>query len=88
MARQENAQLNIRSAFARARVHEIARRTGMTATEIVEDALRGYVAVAPAVRVGALVRRGPVLVRPASDDRRVSLKEANAALDAARRREP
>jgi len=88
MARQETAQLNIRSAFARARVHEIARRTGMTATEIVEDALRGYVSAAPAVRAGALVRRGPVLVLPASDGRRVSLKEANAALDAARKREP
>ncbi len=88
MARQETAQLNIRSAFARARVHEIAQRTGITATEIVEDALRGYVSVRAAARVGALVRRGPILVRPASDGRRISLEEANAALDAAREREP
>jgi hypothetical protein len=84
MSRQDTAQLNIRSAFARQRAHEIARRTGMTATEVIEDALRGYVPATEPTQVGALVRRGPVLVRPASDRRRVSLAEANQALAAAR----
>ncbi|HEX5326538.1 MAG TPA: hypothetical protein VFW75_07695 [Acetobacteraceae bacterium] len=60
----------------------------MTATEVVEDALRGYVPPAEPRRVGALVRRGPVLVRPAVGGRRISLEAANAALDAARDREP
>jgi hypothetical protein len=87
MSRREKAQLNIRSAFARARAHEIARRTGMTATEVVEDALRGYVPAAGPKQVGALVRRGPVLVRPAAGGRRVSLAVANEALDATRDRE-
>jgi hypothetical protein len=86
MPRRDSAQLNIRSAFAHARAHEIARRTGMTATEVVEDALRGYVPAAGPTPVGTLVRRGPVLVRPATGGRRVSLKQANAALDAARDR--
>jgi hypothetical protein len=40
MSRRDNAQLNIRSTFAPARAHEIARRTGMTANEVIEDALR------------------------------------------------
>lgn len=87
MPRRNNTQLNIRSEFARKRAHEIARRTGMTATEVVEDALRGYVPAAGPDQVGALVRRGPVLVRPASDGERVSLETANAALDAGRDRE-
>lgn len=85
MPRKDNAQLNIRSAFARARAHEIACRTGMTATEVVEDALRGYEppASGPAEQVGTLVRRGPLLVQPAHG-RRVSHAEAEQALDASR----
>jgi hypothetical protein len=87
MPRRENAQLNIRSAFARARVNEIARHTGMTATQVIEDALRGYVPAAGPTPVGALVRRGHVLVRPATEGRHVSLAEANEALDAVRGRD-
>lgn len=87
MPRRDSTQLNIRSAFARARAHDIARRTGMTATEVVEDALRGYVPPAGPKKVGSLVRRGPVLFRSASAGRRISLTEANEALDAARDRD-
>jgi hypothetical protein len=86
MARTGNTQLNVRSAYARKRTQELAKLTGMTATEIVEDALRGYVPPAPVVATGRLVRRGPILVRPA-DGGKVSLKEANAALDALRERD-
>jgi hypothetical protein len=58
----------------------------MTATQIVEDALRAY--VPPGVReaAGNLVRRGPLLVRR-STGAPVSLEEANAALDNARERD-
>lgn len=87
MPRRDTAQLNIRSEFARMRAHEIARCTGMTATQVVEDALRGYVPAMQPDQVGALVRRGPVLVRPAPDGRRVSIEAADAALDAGRDRE-
>ena len=86
MPRSDNAQLNIRSAYARARAHEIARRTGMTATEVVEDALRGYVPPAGPERVGGLVRRGPVLVKP-SGGRSVTRREADEALEAVRGRD-
>ena len=86
MPRTERVQLNVRSSFARRRAQDLAKQTGMTATQVVEDALRGYVPPAATVRVGRLVRRGPVLVMPASG-RKVSLKEANAALDAVRERD-
>jgi len=88
MPRRETDQLNIRSTFARARVQAIARQTGMTAAAIVEDALRGYSPPAATVPPPGLVRRGPLLVRPAAGRRRVSLAEAEAALAASRDREP
>lgn len=88
MPRRESAQLNIRSAFARRRVSELARRTGMTATEVVEEALRAYVPPGEPKVVGTLVRRGPVLVQPAGKQRKVTLVEAEAVLEAVRSREP
>ena len=86
MSRVEHTQFNVRSAFARKRTHELAKLTGMTATQIVEDALRGYVPPVTAVKVGELVQRGPVLVRPSTGSK-ISLDEANAALDAVRERD-
>lgn len=78
-------QLHIRSAYAQARVQEIAGRTGMTATEVIEDALRGYVPPIEPEPVGSLVRRGPVLVMPAQG-RSVTQEEADQALEAVRGR--
>lgn len=86
MPRADDVQLNIRSAYAWARVREIAGQTGMTATQVVEDALRGYVPAKEPGPVGALVRRGPVLVMPARG-RRVTLDEADRALAAVRGRD-
>jgi Rv0623-like transcription factor len=74
-------QLNVRSPYARQRAAALARATGMTTTQVVEEALRAYtppVASPP----GKLIRRGPLLVRPGGG--KVTLKEANAALDASR----
>jgi len=85
MSRTERTQFNVRSAFARRRAHELAKLTGMTATEVVEDALRAYVP-ATAAKVGRLVARGPVLVLPAAKSK-VSLAQANAALEATRERD-
>ncbi len=87
MPRADNAQLNIRSAYARNRTREIARRTGMTTTEIVEDALRGYVPPVASEPVAGLVQRGPVLVKPAQG-RHVTQDEADQALEAVRGRDP
>jgi hypothetical protein len=70
MARQ-SAQLNIRSNFARQRVRELVEMTGMTATELVEDALRGYVPPIGVQPVGRLVERSGLLAEAALDDARM-----------------
>lgn len=86
MARTDHVQFNVRSAFARARAHELAKRTGMTATQVVEEALRSYVPPSDAGEVGRLVRRGPILVHP-GNGKKISLAEANAALNDIRERD-
>ncbi len=84
MPRARPSQLNIRSEFAVARARDLAGMTGMTTTQIVEDALRAY--TPPGVGDGALTRCGRVWVIP-SGHRTVTLAEANAALEAVRNRE-
>lgn len=74
-------QLNVRSRYARERAAALARATGMTTTQVVEEALRAYVPPV-ATPLGKLVRRGAILVRPGGN--RVTLAAANAALDASR----
>jgi hypothetical protein len=83
MGRTANIQLNVRSAFACERVQTLTKLTGMTASEVVEDALRGYVPPGTPANTGALVRRGALLVRPATGVA-ISLAQADAALDQAR----
>lgn len=79
VSRGEPTQLNIRSRFARERAAMLARETGMTATQIVEEALRSYMPPSKGAVSAGLVREGAILVRPARD-RRVSLRQAEAAL--------
>ena len=88
MSHVERAQLNVRSAFAKARANEIAKETGMTVVQVVEDALRAYTPPVSEANVGSLIRCGPVLVLPAKGRRVVTLEEANEALETAREREP
>ena len=83
MGREEKIQLNVRSAFARDRVQALSKLTGMTASEVVEDALRGYVPPGIPANTGKLVRRGALLVRP-STGKPISLEIANEALDPSR----
>ncbi len=85
MSRTAQVQFNVRSAFARTRAHELAKLTGMTATQVVEDALRGYVPPGATMTAGRLVQRGPILVRP-SEGEKITLVEADAALNAVRER--
>ncbi len=84
--RAESIQFNVRSAFASARAQALAKLTGMTATRIVEDALRGYVPAGVSTGADGPVRRGPLLVKR-STGAVVSLEEANAALDQVRERD-
>jgi hypothetical protein len=74
-------QLNVRSPYARERAGSLARATGMTTTQVVEEALRAYTPPVSAPP-GKLVRRGALLVRPGGG--KVTLEAANAALDASR----
>ena len=82
MPRTARDQFNIRSAYARQRAHDLARQTGMTASQVVEEALRTY-APNPQGPVGRLVRKGALLVLPAAGQK-VTLDQAEAALDAVR----
>ncbi|MFN3944703.1 MAG: hypothetical protein ACK4K7_07225 [Allosphingosinicella sp.] len=56
----------------------------MSVTQIVEEALRAYQPAGIPARPSSLVRKGPLLVVPASS-RKVSHEEVEAALEAMRR---
>lgn len=56
-------QLSVRSPFARARVSRLAKITGMTITQIVEDALRAYQPAPRLVRPGGLIEKDGILVK-------------------------
>ena len=86
MSRADPVQFNVRSAFARARAHELAKQTGMTITQIVEDALRSYVPPGRIAATGRLVRRGAILVKPAQGTT-IGCDDADAALNAVRERD-
>lgn len=75
------SELTIRSPYACVRASALARATGMTTTQVIEEALRAYTPPI-ASPTGKLVRRGALLVRP--DTSKVALEAANAALDASR----
>lgn len=73
MPRAVEAQLNIRSRFARDRATQIARETGMTATQVVEEALRAYAPPREEPAPAGMKRRGKLLIltggpRVTSDD--------------------
>jgi len=81
MARSDQAQLNIRSRYARERAAELVRATGMTAAQVVEEALRAYNPPKTVVPEG-MARRGPILVGLGGVS--FTREEAIAALDDAR----
>ena len=81
MPRFQNAQLKIRSGFARARATELSRATGMTTTQIVEEALRAYTPPSAQLPDG-VEGRGPLLVLTGGSP--ISFEDANAALRATR----
>lgn len=83
MAHSEPLRLNIRSRFARKRAADLARETGMTMTQIVEEALRAYQPTGKSVVRGKLVRKGRILVR-SCEGKRVTARETEVLLDESR----
>lgn len=83
VTRAQSVQLNIRSRFAKERATTIARSTGMTTTQVVEEALRAYVPPADDHLPPGLVRRGRLLVGLAPG-RKLTLEEVDATFDAVR----
>jgi hypothetical protein len=56
-------QLNVRSAFARMRAKQLAKRTGMSTVQVVEEALRAYQPPPTGARPGGLVQKHGLLVK-------------------------
>lgn len=78
--KQQSDQLNVRSRFARARAAQIAMTTGMSITQVVEDALRAY---QPALRRAdrpGLIEEGRLLVL-SKGGRKISHDQVEAQLD-------
>lgn len=81
-------QLNIRSAYARERASTLARQTGKSTTEVVEEALRAYEPPPPAdlerpVPPG-MVRKGPLLVMESRGGRKITSEDVIASIEADR----
>ncbi|MFL6763393.1 MAG: hypothetical protein ACJ8FB_12660 [Sphingomicrobium sp.] len=63
-SKETNNQLNVRSRFARARASQLARATGLSVTQVVEDALRAYQPARQIVRPAGLIEKAGLLVKP------------------------
>jgi hypothetical protein len=85
MATKGQPQLNIRSRFARDRAAAIARATGMTTAQVVEEALRAYVPPLPENPGPNLVRSGKLWVRRSSGPT-ITLDQLNAEIETSRER--
>lgn len=62
--KEPSKQLNVRSRFARARATQLAKATGMSVTQVVEDALRAYQPAGEVVRPAGLMEKAGLLVKP------------------------
>lgn len=88
MARSSASQLNIRSETAKARAAFLARETGRSVTQVVEEAVSAYQPEAADLakpRRTWLERRGRILTL-CSDGAQVTLAQTNAAIDKDRTR--
>lgn len=91
MRRRNNAQLNIRSDYARERVDQLVRETGKTARQVVEEAVRAYHPAPPAAKDDGnvpegMIRKGRLLVWVGSA-RPITLEDTNRAIEAGRNRD-
>ncbi len=62
--KETGKQLNVRSRFARARASQLAKATGMSVTQVVEDALRAYQPARQIIRPAGLIEKAGLLVKP------------------------
>ncbi len=85
MSSSSAPQLNVRSRFARDRAAAIARETGMTTTQVVEEALRAYVPPMPDSTSPNMIRSGKLLVRRSTGSP-ITLEQLNAEIEASRER--
>ena len=85
MPKSAHPQLNVRSAFARERVAALARQTGMTTTQVVEEALRAYVPPIEMTVNPNMIRSGKLLIRRTSGPT-ITLDQLNAEIEASRER--
>jgi hypothetical protein len=85
--RRENVQLNVRSRYARDRAAELSRQTGLTTTQVVEDALRSYVPPSLTEPMPGLERRGHILVLASRGGPPITMEDTDRAIEAARLRE-
>ncbi len=83
VSQPSSTQLNIRSRFACERAAALAAHSGMTITQVIEEALRCFHPPVERSPAGFLVRKGALLVKP-SDQGRISLQDANLALEEVR----
>jgi len=80
MSRSQPMQLNVRSQFARERAKELAQQTGMSTTQVVEEALRAFHPPGRKEAPDGMVWKGPILVKRAAG-RTITLEETLAAID-------
>ena len=93
MGRKSTAHLNIRSDFAKARATEIARETGMSVTQVVEDAVRAYTPqpvfepVVEEVLPEGLIRMGRLLVLKGHGGPKITMEQTNRMIEESRDRD-
>jgi hypothetical protein len=83
MASVRPAQTNIRSDIVKRRIREVTARTGMSATQFLEEAVMRYDPPAEVLPPG-LHRKGWLLVATLPEGRTINLDDINAAIEADR----
>lgn len=88
MRRRNNAQLNIRSDYARERVDQLVRETGKSARQVVEEAVRAYHPPPPRAEdvPEGMIRKGRFLVWK-GDGAPITLEGTNRAIEEGRNRD-
>lgn len=87
MAQARQSQVNIRSDFAAERIRTLSERTGMTVTEVVEEAVRGYTPPGAGEAPEGMEWAGPFLVFKTEGRPPISVDTLLAAIDEARDRD-